>query len=321
MAEAADDDAFYVLTAALLTPAKFPAVLGDDYPAVCAELGLLSHEAGYGLVFGQDAAGARWTVVVDDASLVAVALATWDVGMEHELTPDERSIIDTLPGWPLALAIAAPDLPAPHDPADADRPVLSPPDMAEWGPAQRRLGADEIALNWRDWREQFDAGEGDTEQDADPGPADGAEPADAVEAADAAEPADAAGQETEVQPAADDAPDAEKEPKADDTPDAEAAPDTETRPAPSHPGVLRVLEDLQGYLDNPPPPGRIRSTFASEDARLLRADGPGWSLVARTDDMAFVLLDDEPGDVIPLRRGDRLPGLLAALDDLAARPS
>ncbi|MEU6590713.1 hypothetical protein ABZ923_16080, partial [Streptomyces sp. NPDC046881] len=31
-AVAAADDALYVLTAVLLTPAQFPSVLGDDYP-------------------------------------------------------------------------------------------------------------------------------------------------------------------------------------------------------------------------------------------------------------------------------------------------
>ena len=72
-AVAADDDALYVLTAVLLTPAKFPSVLGDDYPEACAALGLPPLAAGYGLVLGQDSAGARWTVVTDDVSLVAVA--------------------------------------------------------------------------------------------------------------------------------------------------------------------------------------------------------------------------------------------------------
>ncbi|WP_392870871.1 hypothetical protein [Streptomyces sp. LN499] len=71
----------------------------------------------------------------------------------------------------------------------------------------------------------------------------------------------------------------------------------------------------------PPPPGRIRSSFAPGDARTLRADGPGWSLVARTDDIAFVLLDEEPGEVLPVGRGVALPGLLKALDALAVRPA
>ncbi len=35
------DDALFVLTAALLTPARFPGVLGDDYPAACGVLGLV----------------------------------------------------------------------------------------------------------------------------------------------------------------------------------------------------------------------------------------------------------------------------------------
>src|SRR5947208_411892 len=155
---AAEDDALYVLTAVLLTPAKFPSVLGDDYPEACAALGLAPLADGYGLVIGQDGDGARWTVVVDDVSLVAVAIASWDCGMEYDLSPDERSVVAALPGWPLAVAVAAPGVPAPHDPGPevADRAPLAPPDTTTWGPAQRRLGADEIALQWALWREQID---------------------------------------------------------------------------------------------------------------------------------------------------------------------
>lgn len=83
----AEDDALYVLTAVLLTPAQFPSVLGDDYPAACGALGLEPYAEGYGLVLGQDGDGARWTVVVDDVSLVAVAIASWDCGMEYDLSP------------------------------------------------------------------------------------------------------------------------------------------------------------------------------------------------------------------------------------------
>ncbi len=88
---------------------------------------------------------------------------------------------------------------------------------------------------------------------------------------------------------------------------------------PTAASVRAALAEARAYLDAPPPPGRIRSAFASEEARLLRVDGPGWSLVARTDDMAFVLLDAVPGEVIPVERGPRLPALLAGLDALAAR--
>ncbi|MER5178167.1 hypothetical protein ABT009_07275 [Streptomyces sp. NPDC002896] len=275
----AGDDALYVLTAVLLTPAQFPSVLGDDYPEACEALGLAPLADGYGLVLGQDSAGARWTVVVDDVSLVAVAIASWDCGMEYDLSPDERTVVAALPGWPLAVAVAAPGVPAPHDPEPdpelTDRPPLSPPDTSTWGPAQRRLGADEIALQWAAWREQID----DADFAASSAPdSDGEE-----------EPAAATGQE-----------------------------DGGHKP---HSGIRRVLAEARSYLDAPPPLGRVRSSFASGEARTLRADGPGWSMVARTDDIAFVLLDDEPGEVLPVGRGPELPGLLEALDKMAVRPS
>ncbi|OEV30701.1 hypothetical protein AN219_09265, partial [Streptomyces nanshensis] len=85
--------------------------------------------------------------------------------------------------------------------------------------------------------------------------------------------------------------------------------------------VQRVLKEVREYLHSPPPPGRVRSAFASGEARTLRADGPGWSMVARTDDIAFLLLDDEPGEVLPVGRGAELPGLLEALDGMALRPA
>ncbi|MFF7473171.1 hypothetical protein [Streptomyces sp. NPDC008092] len=275
----AADEALYVLTAVLLTPAKFPSVLGDDYPEACAALELAPLAGGYGLVLGQDGEGARWTVVVDDVSLVAVAIASWDCGMEYDLSPDERTVVAALPGWPLAVAVAAPNVPAPHDPGPevADQAPLTPPDTSTWGPAQRRLGADEIALQWAIWREQIG-------EDHFPAPA-----------------------------AAAKASEAPSETPAEGSPDAEAAPK-------GHAGVRRVLAEAWAYVDTPPPLGRVRSSFAPGDARTLRADGPGWSLVARTDDIAFVLLDEEPGEVLPVGRGPELPGLLEALDKVAVRP-
>lgn len=277
MDDPAAEDALFVLTAALLTPAQFPSVLGDDYVAACAALALEPYAEGYGLVLGQDGTGARWTVVVDDVSLVAVAIASWDCGMEYDLSPDERSMVCALPGWPLALAVAAPGVPDPHDPRpdpDAeggDLTPLAPPDTGAWGPAQRRLGADEVALQWAAWRGRIDD-ETVFGRSAGPG-SDGATESD--------------GPVRSVQ----------------------------------HPGVRRALDEARAYTSDPPPPGRIRSAFAPEGARTLRVDGPGWSLVARTDDIAFVLLDEEPGEVIPVGRGPELPGLLKTLDELAVRPS
>ncbi|MER5666445.1 hypothetical protein [Streptomyces mirabilis] len=274
-----DDDALYVLTAVLLTPAKFPSVLGDDYPEACAALDLAPLADGYGLVLGQDGEGARWTVVIDDVSLVAVAIASWDCGMEHELSPDERTVVSALPGWPLEVAVAAPGVPAPHDPAPelTDRPALTPPNTAIWGPAQRRLGADEIALQWAIWREQIDDGDFVTPEDA-------------------AQPEDAHQDEIE-------------------------STDGGSGSGETRSGIRRVLAEARSYVDTPPPLGRVRSSFATGDARTLRADGPGWSMVARTDDIAFVLLDEEPGEVLPVGRGPELPGLLEALDKMAVRPS
>ncbi|GAA1907047.1 hypothetical protein GCM10009716_16180 [Streptomyces sodiiphilus] len=265
------EDELFVLTALMLTPERFPAVLGDDYPQACAALGLAPYAEGYGLLLGQDGEGARWTVATEDVPLTACAIAAWDCGMPYDLSPDERTVAAVLAGWPVELEVAAPGLPAPHDPPlpeEAGPPLLSAPDPEGWGPAQRRLGADEIALQWAQWRRQVD------------------------EDVEFTEPEDTAG-EAAVSGSA-------EEPRA---------------------AVHRVLEAARGYLDTPPPPGRVRSSFASGEARTLRVDGPGWSLVARTDDIAFVLVDDQPREVLPVGRGPELPALLERLDALARRPA
>ncbi|WUQ31164.1 hypothetical protein OG764_31855 [Streptomyces sp. NBC_00239] len=298
------EGALYVLSAQLLTPAQFPSVFGDDYPEACRALGLAPHAEGYGLVLGQDELGARWTVVIDDVSLVAVAIASWDCGMEYDLSPDDRTIVASLAGWPLDLAVSAPGVPEPHDPeqgADGTgRVPLSPPRTDVWGPAQRRMGADEIALQWTAWREQYVAPEAVDSASGDDGSADGA-PAESDAGSAAA--GSAGGGSTDAGSAG------------------EAGRDAAAAARPGSTGVRRVLDEARAYTQNPPPPGRIRSTFASGDARTLRVDGPGWSLVARTDDMAFVLLDEEPGQVRPIGRGPELPGLLESLDKIAVRPT
>ncbi|GAA3549682.1 hypothetical protein [Streptomyces osmaniensis] len=334
-AVAAADDALYVLTAVLLTPAKFPSVLGDDYPEACAALGMAPLADGYGLVLGQDGDGARWTVVIDDVSLVAVAIASWDCGMEYDLSPDERTVVAALPGWPLAVAVAAPNVPPPHDPEPeiGDGPPLTPPDTSVWGPAQRRLGADEIALQWATWREQID----DTEFATPGGTSGGASGAGESSEPGGSAAAGGSAESAEHAPTADGAADAGE--AGDTGSDSGAGAGADEQPTnaeqgetgePSesgqagkqggHSGILRVLAEARAYVESPPPLGRVRSSFAPGDARTLRADGPGWSLVARTDDIAFVLLDDEPGEVLPVGRGPELPGLLEALDKMAVRP-
>ncbi|MCX4679408.1 hypothetical protein OG413_29675 [Streptomyces sp. NBC_01433] len=299
----ADDDALFVLTAVLLTPAQFPSVLGDDYVAACRTLALEPYEEGYGLVLGQDGNGARWTVVVEDVSLVAVAIAAWDCGMDYDLSPDDRSVVCALPGWPLAVAVAAPGVPAPHDPlpdpeAEGVGPApLTPPDTDAWGPAQRRLGADEIAARWATWREQI----ADSEF---------TRPGETVREEAATVGAGSAGPGGVREPASDAGAAAE-----------DSGASSGNAQSGQHPGVRRVLEEARAYTQCPPPPGRVRSAFASDDARTLRADGPGWSLVARTDDIAFILLDETPGEIHTVGRGPELPGLLKALDELTVRPA
>lgn len=335
--EVVDEDALYVLTAVLLTPAQFPGVLGDDYPQACAALDLEPYAEGYGLVLGQDAAGARWTVVVDDVSLVAVAIASWDCGMEYDLSPDERSMVTALPGWPVELAVAAPGIPAPRDPdpQDAGRAPLAPPDVDSWGSAQRRLGADEVALQWAQWRAETSPEDADPHEPR-PGKgtegtqASGAEPSGAE--TDGAEPTGAEADEAPGTAAT-----AASSPGTTAGADAEPGPATAAGaepPAPSSaPGtaapaeprlnaeVRRALREARAYGEQAPPPGRVRSAFAPGGARTIRADGPGWSMVARTDDIAYLLLDTEPCEVIPVPRGPELESLLEVLEKVAVHPA
>ncbi|MFG3490499.1 hypothetical protein [Streptomyces sp. NPDC047972] len=342
-------DALYVLTAALLTPARFPSVLGDDYPAACAALGLRPDAEGYGLVFGQDGLGARWTVVVDDVSLVAVAIASWDCGMAYDLSPDEDSVVAGLPGWPLAVVTRAPGVPDPHDPEpqEGDPAPLVPPSGDVWGPAQRRLGADEVGRHWASWRSQVtddeptaaaaaatSAGDRTAEPSGGAAPSTTATPpersaAPAPAVAPAAVPGEAAPRpmtwfERPSRARATPAPAPQAPPAAEATgaDRSDAAPTADAASDP-YAGVRRALDQLRGYLEEPPPVGRVRSSGTEADGgvRTLRADGPGWSLVARPDDMAFVLLDELPGEVMPVARGPRLPALLEGLDAMAVRPT
>ncbi|WP_037604565.1 hypothetical protein [Streptacidiphilus rugosus] len=252
MAATDDLDTFHVLTALLLTPAQFPSVLGDDYPEACAALDVEPWTDGYGLLFGQDGAGARWTVVSDDAALIGCAIAAWDCGMPYELSAPERTVVQTVAGWPLSITIAAPSLPAPHDPPGEQPIRLTAPDPKAWGPAQRRMAADDVAKQWLKWREQVTV--------------------------------HASFDGTGAKPAA---------------------------------HIQRVLDEAHGYTSDPPPAGRVRSAPAPDGARIVRADGPGWSMAAHTEDIALLLLDEKPHELLPLGRGPELPALLRALDQMA----
>ncbi|MFE6818198.1 hypothetical protein [Streptomyces sp. NPDC057675] len=200
---------------------------------------------------------------------------------------------------------------------------------------QRAPGADEVALQWSAWRSQVtDDASSDAGTAAPSTAAVASRPATPTAASpstpSAASPGTPAEAEAEPRPTTwfdrpstrKAAPPATAETPAGGTvpPGAAAAADAVADP---YAGVRRALEELRGYLADPPPIGRVRSTDTGADggARTLRADGPGWSLVARPDDMAFVLLDELPREVLPVARGPRLPALLEGLDAMAVRPS
>ncbi|MFE5943188.1 hypothetical protein, partial [Streptomyces sp. NPDC056480] len=301
----------------------------------------------------------------------AVAISSCDCGMAFDLSPGLESVVAGLPGWPLPVATRAPGVPAPHDPEpeEGDPAPLVPPSGDTWGPAQRRLGADEVALQWSAWRSQVTddapAGAGaavpsETSSGAGaavpsgtpsragtavpsgtPSGSGAAVPSGALVPAEAAAPSSVSVATPRAQAEATPRPttwfDRPSSRKA--APPAEAAASTPAAPsrdgvsspdeaaaasvADPYAGVRRALDELRGYLVEPPPVGRVRSSDSGTDGgvRTLRADGPGWSLVARPDDMAFVLLDELPNEVLPVARGPRLPALLEGLDAMAVRPA
>ena len=277
-----DDDALYVLTAVLLTPAQFPSVLGDDYPAACAALDLAPLADGYGLVLGQDGDGRA----VDGRHRRRLAGRRRHrvLGLRH----GARSVAGRAHGRLRAARLAArrrrrgpgsarPARPARPSSRSGRRCARRTPTVVGPGSTAPRRRRDRTPVGdvaGADRRQGVRRSDGDTsaEQDAQ---------------------GDESGKGEEA--------DAERERTL------SGVRASSRRLAPTWTRHLRS--------------GRVRSSFASGDARTLRADGPGWSMVARTDDIAFVLLDEKPGEVLPVGRGPELPGLLEALDKMAVRPS
>uniref|UniRef100_UPI003F490BCC hypothetical protein n=1 Tax=Nonomuraea sp. CA-252377 TaxID=3240003 RepID=UPI003F490BCC len=94
------------------------------------------------------------------------------------------------------------------------------------------------------------------------------------------------------------------------------------RPGRTRPISYRIsaaLDDARAYLKAPPPYGRIHTYPATSDRPdLVRAEGPGWSLIGELGDdpVAFILLDTAPEIPHPARAA-RTTALLHALSDMA----
>jgi hypothetical protein len=90
---------------------------------------------------------------------------------------------------------------------------------------------------------------------------------------------------------------------------------------PSSPAVEHALTQAWALAATTrPPPGSIRITKAAGRARVVRATGHGWTLLARTDGPVVLLLDRGPGAALQVGAdATHLSGLLNALTAAAAR--
>ncbi len=68
-----------------------------------------------------------------------------------------------------------------------------------------------------------------------------------------------------------------------------------------------------------PPKGSVQARRTTATTRLVRAVGAGWSLVARTDGPAILVLDTVANTAIDIKDNALFQGLLAALTAAAAR--
>jgi hypothetical protein len=269
------------VTALLLTPQEFPGELGENFAVACAAVGAGPLPHGYGLVLAQDEHGGRWTQITRDAQGVDSAQSIWAMGLEYVYEPPSGSVIAVHPGWPVPAQFGLAGLGEPHDPPSAGGGVLRPPQRGT--PGRRRGMADLIYDELADLR--------------------GRSMADYTQSVreDAADVGD-----------------------NDPSPPPPRLIDLRQRIPGDHPAHQVVDHALAGAWSlaatTKPPPGSVRADTASPGkARLVRANGDGWTLIGRTDGPVILLTDALPG--MPIDAGDapRLQELLTALTAAAQR--
>jgi hypothetical protein len=271
----------HTVTALLLTAEEFPGELGENFAAACAAVGVNPVPRGYGLVLAQDEQGGRWTQVTGDARGVDSAQSIWNMGLECGYEPPDGSVVAVRPGWPVPCELGLAGLGEPHDPDDAGGSVLRPPRRGT--PGRRRGMADTIDGELADLRgrtmEDYIQAE---RQDAyDMGDTDPGPP-----------PARLIDMRGRI-----------------------------PRDHPAHPAVDRALAGAWSLAATTrPPPGSVRVRTASPGkARLVRANGDGWTLIGRTDGPVLLLTDALPGMPVDIDDAPRLQELLTALTAAAER--
>lgn len=207
---------------------------------------------GYGLVLAQDQQGRRWTQVTSDARGVGSVQSIWNMGLECGYEPPGGSVVAVRPGWPVPCQLGLAGLGETHDPPGV--PGDSVPRPPRRGtPGRRRGMADIIDGELADMRGRS------IEEHIE------AERWDAYNMGD-----------------------------TDPSPPPTRLIDTRGRipgDHPAHQAVDRALAGAWGLAATTrPPPGSVRVRTASRKARLVRANGDGWTLIGRTD--GPVLLPD-----------------------------
>ena len=201
--------------------------------------------------------------------------------LEWGYEPPDGSVVAVRPGWPVPGEFGLAGLGEPHDPTGASGKVLRPPRRGT--PGRRRGMADTIHGELADMR--------------------GCSMEEYVEA-----------ERWEAYNMGD----------TDPSPPPARLIDMRgriPRDHPAHQAVDRALASAWSLAATTrPPPGSVRVRTASPGkARLVRANGDGWTLIGRTDGPVVLLTDAIPGIPVDIDGALRLQELLTALTAAAER--